>query len=137
MNYKLIGDDKCFVCGPKNPLGLKIPFEVDRAGKTIRCEFVPGPEYQGFKGITHGGIIATLLDEAMVKLAFELGLHAVTAGMEIRYLAPLMTGEKVDISAMIIIEGKKLIEASAEAVTIDGRIIAKASGKLLKINDKN
>lgn len=133
MRYKLIGDDKCFVCGPNNPLGLKIPFEVDRAVKTIRCEFTPGPEYQGFQGITHGGIITTLLDESMVKLAFELGISAVTAWIEVRFLAPLMSGEKVLISGGITREGKKLIEATAEAITSDEKVVAKATGKLLRI----
>lgn len=134
MNYKLIGDDKCFVCGPNNPMGLKVPFEVDRGGKTIRCEFTPGSEYQGFQGITHGGIITTLLDEAMVKLAFELGISAVTASIEVRFLAPLMSGEKVHITATITRDQKKLIEAMAEATTTSGKVIAKATGKLIRVN---
>ena len=133
MDYKLIADNKCFVCGRDNPEGLKIPFEIDRAGKSIRCEFTPGPAYQGFKGITHGGIIATLLDEAMVKLAFELGISAVTAWMEVRYIAPLMTGDNVHISAIITRDGKKLLEATSDACTHDGKIIAKAKGKLIKL----
>lgn len=133
MNYKLIGDDQCFVCGTNNPSGLKIPFEVDKAGKTIRCEFIPGAEYQGFQGITHGGIIATLLDEAMVKLAFELGISAVTAWMEIRYITPLRTGAKVKIFSTITKEGKKLIEATAEATTTEGKTIATAKGKLIRL----
>lgn len=133
MDYKLVGDDRCFVCGPNNPLGLKVPFEIDRAGKTIRCEFVPGPEYQGFQGITHGGIITTLLDEAMVKLAFELEIPAVTAWIKVRFLAPLMSGEKVHITATITRDQKKLIEATAEAVTTDGKVLAKAQGKLIKM----
>ena len=107
---------------------------MDRAGKKIRCEFTPGPEYQGFQGITHGGVITTLLDEAMVKLAFELGIPAVTAWIEVRFLTPLMTGEKTYISAGITKEGKKLIEASAEAVTTDGKTIAKATGKMIRVN---
>lgn len=131
MNYKLIGDDKCFVCGTNNPSGLKIPFELDKDRKTIKCEFKPGPEYQGFKGITHGGIIATLLDEAMVKLAFELGISAVTAWMEVRYIAPLMTGERVYISATITKEVKNLLEATAGASTGNGNVIVRARGKLI------
>ena len=134
MDYKLIGDDKCFVCGPNNPLGFKIPFEVDRAGKKIRCEFTPGPDYQGFQGITHGGVITTLLDEAMVKLAFELGISAVTAWIEVRFLTPLMTGEKVSVSAIITRDEKKLIEATAEACASNGNVIAKAKGKLIRLN---
>ena len=134
MDYKLIGDDKCFVCGSNNPLGLKIPFEVDRAGKKIQCEFTPGPEYQGFQGITHGGVITTLLDEAMVKLAFELGIPAVTAWIEVRFLTPLMTGEKAYISATITSDEKKIIEATAKACASNGDLIAKAKGKLIKLN---
>jgi len=135
-DYTLIGDDKCFVCGPDNPLGLKIPFKVDRAGKKIWCEFVPGPEYQGFQGITHGGIITTLLDEAMVKLAFELGISAVTAWIEVRFIAPLFSGEKIGVQANIEKDGKKLIEAVAEAATMDGKTIARAKAKLIKLESR-
>jgi len=134
LAYKLIGDDKCFVCGPNNPLGLKIPFEIDRAGKKIRGEFTPGPEYQGFQGIIHGGVITTLLDEAMVKLAFELGISAVTAWIEVRFLTPLMTGEKISVSAIITRDEKKLIEATAEACASNGNVIAKAKGKLIRLS---
>lgn len=130
---KLIADNKCFVCGRENPAGLKIPFKVDRENKTISCEFTPGPEYQGFKGITHGGIIATLLDEAMVRLAFDLGIYAVTASIEVRYIAPLNSGENVHVSASITKEARKLLEAEAEAHTPDGKPVAKAKAKLIRV----
>lgn len=129
----LSDNDRCFGCGKENPSGLKIPFVVDRKKKAIRGEFTPGPEYQGYQGVTHGGIIATLLDEAMVRLAFDLGFYAVTAWMEIRYTAPLATGEKVFVSANIIKEGKKLLEATAEVNDSSGIYIAKASGKLMRV----
>ena len=79
---KLIDDNYCFVCGKKNPIGLKLDFSFD--GKTITTEFVPQKEHQGYFNIVHGGIISTLLDEAMVKLAIEMGMPAVTARMDIR-----------------------------------------------------
>ncbi|MDD5433814.1 MAG: PaaI family thioesterase [Nitrospira sp.] len=130
---KLVANNKCFVCGRENPAGLKIPFKVDRENKTISCEFTPGAEYQGFKGITHGGIIATLLDEAMVRLAFDLGIYAVTASIEVRYIAPLMSGETVYVSASITKEARKLLVAEAEACTIDGKAVARAKGKMLRV----
>ena len=130
---KLVADNKCFVCGRENPSGLKIPFKVDREKKTITCEFTPGTEYQGFKGITHGGIIATLLDEAMVRLAFDLGIYAVTASIEVRYINPLMSGEKIHVSASITKEAKRLLEAEAEAHTPDGKPVAKAKAKLIRV----
>ena len=130
---KLSDNNRCFGCGKENPLGLKIAFTLDRENKAIKGEFTPRPEYQGYQGITHGGIIATLLDEAMVRLAFELGIYTVTAWMEIRYTSPLATGEKVYVSANITKEGKKLLEATAEVTDSSGTCIAKARGKLMRV----
>ena len=54
----------CFVCGESNPLGLQLRFHAD--GDEVRTRFVPRPEHIGFKGVVHGGLLATLLDEIMV-----------------------------------------------------------------------
>lgn len=132
-DMNLSDNNKCFGCGKENPLGLKIAFTLDREKKAIKGEFTPGPEHQGYQDITHGGIIATLLDEAMGRLLFELGIYAVTAWMEIRYMSPLATGEKVFVSANITKEGKKLFEATAEVTDSSGACIARASGKLMMV----
>jgi len=130
---KLSDNNRCFGCGKENPLGLKITFILDRENKAIEGEFTPGPEHQGYQGITHGGIIATLLDEAMGRLLFELGTYAVTAWMEVRYAAPLEIGEKVFVSARVVKERKKFFEAAAEVTDSRGTVIAKASGKLMTV----
>lgn len=127
----LADDGHCFVCGPKNPIGLKLVFSFD--GKKITTEFVPKREHQGYMNIVHGGIIATLLDEVMVKLAIELGMPAVTAQMETRLKKALNIGEKIIVSAEMLETGRKLLRASARAVTDDGTVIAEATGKLVKI----
>ncbi len=123
----------CFVCGKKNPGGLQASFTIDRENLSIKGEFTPGEIHQGFAGIVHGGIIATLLDEAMVKLAFEAGIYAVTAWMEIKYISPLYVGEKLHIEAQLTKTHKRLLEGEAEAKTSEGRLIARAKGKLLKV----
>ena len=129
----LSDNNRCFGCGKENPLGLKIAFTLDREKKAIKGEFTPCPEHQGYQGITHGGIIATLLDEAMGRLLFELGTYAVTAWMEVRYAVPLAIGEKVFVSARVVKERKKFFEAAAEVIDSRGTIIAKASGKLMMV----
>lgn len=128
---ELIDDHYCFVCGKKNPIGLKLDFHFD--GKTIRTEFVPQKGHQGYVDIVHGGIISTLLDEVMVKLAIEMGMPAVTAQMDIRLKKALKTGVKITVSAEITKDSKKIIEAYAKAITDHGVIIADARGKLVKI----
>ena len=61
---KLPHTRSCFVCGLNNPLGLKLDFETD--GRIVRAHFAPRPEHVGFRETVHGGLIATVLDEAMV-----------------------------------------------------------------------
>lgn len=53
----------CFACGEENPRGLHMHFRME-SDKAI-AEFTI-PEYlQGFPGQAHGGVVATMLDEAM------------------------------------------------------------------------
>jgi len=130
---ELKDNQACFVCGKENPGGLHVNFTVDLKDLSIWGEFLPCETHQGFAGIVHGGIIATLLDEAMVKLAFEAGLRAVTAWMEIKYINPLYVGEKLHIKAQITRLHKRLLEGVAEAEGPGGKLIAKAKGKLLKV----
>ena len=94
MNAKdLIDDHHCFACGSENARGLLIDWKID--GRTTSGEFVPGKHFQGWKDIVHGGIIATLLDEAITRLAWVVCGGALTAEMTVRYLAPAKVGEKL------------------------------------------
>jgi uncharacterized protein (TIGR00369 family) len=131
---ELIDDNYCFVCGKKNPIGLKLDFSFD--GKTIKTDFIPQKEHQGYFNIVHGGIISTLLDETMVKLAIEMGMPAVTARMDIRLRKTLDVGKKITVQAEILRDTKKILEVHATAVTEDNVVVADATGKLMKISSK-
>ena len=98
----LQGDNKCFVCGKENPDGLQLDFLINREDESITAEFTPAKTYQGFVDIIHGGIISTVLDEAMVKLAFELGINAVTAKIETKFRKPVFSGENLKITGRIV-----------------------------------
>lgn len=128
----LQGDNKCFVCGKENPGGLQLDFSINREDESITAEFEPAKIYQGFVDIIHGGIISTVLDEAMVKLAFELGINAVTAKMEIKFRRPVAPGEKLKITGRLIKKDKKWVSAEAMA-SKDGAIVAQAKGLLMKL----
>ena len=83
--------------------------------------------------IVHGGIISLLFDEAMVKLAIEMGMPAVTAQIDIRLKKALSVGEKITVTAEILKNTKKILAAYAKAVTDDNMVIADARGKLIKV----
>ncbi|HSQ59356.1 MAG TPA: PaaI family thioesterase, partial [Acidobacteriota bacterium] len=73
MSEIVLDDDAyCFCCGPENPIGLKLTFEETSEGR-MRTLWTPRKEHQGFKDIVHGGLVATVLDEVMVRLLYLRG----------------------------------------------------------------
>ena len=56
----------CFICGPSNPIGLRLRFHEEGAG--VAAEFVPGDLHIGWEGLIHGGLIAAVLDDAMANI---------------------------------------------------------------------
>lgn len=129
---ELKDNNRCYVCGTDNPLGLQVAFEIDRDARSIRGRFTPRPEHQGWTGIIHGGIVATLMDEAMVKLAAHLGIPAVSAELTVKFTAPAAPGDALIVLGRLTKEAGRLIEAEA-SVERGPIIVAKAKGKLLKV----
>jgi acyl-coenzyme A thioesterase PaaI-like protein len=78
----------CFGCGRDNAIGLRLDdFQIE--DDVVRASFLPRPEYRGFDGILHGGIVATALDEMLGWTAILVdGVLAVTAKLELRYRNP-------------------------------------------------
>ncbi|MBM4144852.1 MAG: PaaI family thioesterase [Nitrospira sp.] len=130
MKNTLKDDHYCFVCGEQNPSGLHLRFSL-QDGK-VRTEFTLQKVHQGYKDIIHGGLISTLLDEAMIKAALMQGMPAVTAEITVRFKAPLMAGEKALVEAMILKMNKKIIETSAIVKKTDNTVIAEGHAKLLR-----
>ena len=123
-------DGHCFVCGKKNGSGLGLDFR-NEGGRTI-SEFTPAKTHQGFKDIVHGGIIATILDEAMVKAVIQSGSEALTAEISVRLKNPLFVGDSSRIEAEITRAGSRLIEASAVMTKEGGVVVAEAHAKLMR-----
>ncbi len=127
---QLEDNGKCFVCGKDNPCGLKLSFAL-LDGK-ITSDFTPSSQHQGYKDITHGGIITALLDEAMIQAALIEGMAPVTAEINVRFKKPLIAGQRSHIEAEIVKKGKRLVEAAARLTSgADGNVIAEARAKLL------
>jgi len=129
---ELRDNQRCYVCGKDNPSGLRAVFEIDKNTRTIIGRFTPRQEHEGWQGIVHGGIVAALLDESMVKLAAHLGIPAVSAEITVKFKAPAAAGEELAITGKIVKESNRLIEA--EATVMRGPVlIGEAKGKLLKV----
>jgi uncharacterized protein (TIGR00369 family) len=122
----------CFVCGANNPNGLRLTFEIDKGRQTLKTTFVASPTFQGWDGMIHGGIICTLLDEAMAKLAYELGYDAVTASLEVRFKKPAFILEPLNIFGEIAEMNQRLVRAKAKVTKEDGTVLATGASTLLR-----
>jgi acyl-coenzyme A thioesterase PaaI-like protein len=116
----------CFACGSNSGMGLGLKFYRHEDG-AVFGNFFADPKYEGYSGIIHGGIIATLLDSAMTHCLLMKGVPALTGRLSIKYSTLIRTGTVVKLEARIvdqlhetfILEGKALVDgkrvASAEA----------------------
>ena len=134
MKFETYGN--CFVCGVNNPNGLQLSFEIDKERQTLKTTFVASPTFQGWDGIVHGGMIGTLLDEAMAKLVYELGYQAVTASLEIKFKKPAPILEPLNVYGQITEVSKRLLRAKAHVAKEDGTILATGTSTFLKQSAK-
>lgn len=125
----------CFGCGGANPRGMHLTFEQDDAALRIRGQFRLGEEYQGGAGFIHGGIIATVLDEAMGKLSRFHGLRAVTAELEIKYLKPVPVNEELVIEAYEVERTGRNLLYVGEIRNRAGALLAKGRGRFVALTE--
>ncbi len=125
----------CFVCGESNAHGLRLRFTTD--GQLVHTRFTPRAEHIGFKAVTHGGILATVLDEIMVwAVAVSTRRFAYCAELTVRFQQPAKVDEELLASAeMVANRRNKLFEAKAELRDAHGRTVATAIGKYLPVPD--
>jgi uncharacterized protein (TIGR00369 family) len=116
----------CFVCGPDNPIGLKLRFVP--AGEGIRAEFTPSDLHVGYEGLVHGGILAALIDDALANVWFVRGQEAVTAKIEVRFRREARPGERLVVTAQETGRKAGMMTARAEVARVGGDIVAEGIG---------
>ena len=130
MKFETCGN--CFVCGENNSGGLRLRFEIDKERQILRTIFVASPVFQGYDGIVHGGIISTLLDEAMAKLVYEIGYEAITASLEVRFKNPTPILEPLHVRGEITEVNARWVKAKASVAKGDGTVLATGTSTLLR-----
>jgi acyl-coenzyme A thioesterase PaaI-like protein len=123
----------CFACGPDNPHGLRLKFQYDPQKREARCSVKIPARYQGATGYAHGGMIATLLDEAMAKANGLAGIRAVTLKLEVSYRKMVPVNQTLHlIGKRRIQKGRKLYLRSA-LQDRSGNLLAFARGLFLAV----
>lgn len=127
---KIQSHQHCMLCGTKSTFGLKLDFYHDQNDE-VWAKAKGGIHQQGYQGILHGGFIAALLDSGMCHAVFNKGIEAVTADINIRYLA------EIPLNAEILIRGKitksflSLYKVEAE-LYVEQKLMAKSNARFMK-----
>jgi acyl-coenzyme A thioesterase PaaI-like protein len=109
----------CVVCGVQNPKGLRIEFVNESDG--VRANWTPAAGWESFPGIVHGGIITTVLDEAMSKAIISRDWQALTAELRVRFHGRVSPGDSLQIRGWITNRRKRRILAEAMLTTDRGQ----------------
>lgn len=118
---------RCFGCRPRDVGGLELSFQTEPDG-TVTATFDCDPRFRGYADWVHGGIVATLLDEALTECLVNRGVRGITARLNIRYRRPVDVGVEAVVRARLVREEGPLYVVEAE-LSQAGRIRAVADAK--------
>ncbi len=132
--YVKLQKNYCFACGMNNPEGMRLKFTLDEERETFVCRFRLSKRYTGPPGHCHGGVIATILDEAMGKVNKLRNVIAVTKEMTVEYLLPVPLEKPLRVeSREVAVHGRQHVNM---AVILDEKdeVLARSKGIFIAID---
>jgi uncharacterized protein (TIGR00369 family) len=122
-----IAPHACFACGELSAHGLRL--RLHAAGETCWTEVTLERDFQGWEGIAHGGIIATILDEVMAWSLASADAWGFTARMTIDYKRPTLVGRRLRAEGQLLQRRRRVFTTSGRLVDVEsGEVLAAAGG---------
>ena len=132
--YVRLQKNYCFACGKNNSEGMRLKFSYDEERDCFVCRFRLGKRYTGPPGHCHGGIIATLLDEAMGQVNKLRHVVALTSQITVDYLKPVPLNKPLRVeSREVRVSGRRHINM-AEILNRKGDVLARSRGTFIAID---
>ncbi|MBZ5682368.1 MAG: PaaI family thioesterase [Acidobacteriia bacterium] len=132
--YVKLQKNLCFACGLNNPDGMRLKFTLDEKRQMSICRFRLGTRYTGPPGHCHGGIIATILDDAMGKVNKLRHVVALTREMTVEYLKPVPLHKPLRVEAREVqVRGRTHVNV-AEILNQKGEVLARSKGIFIAID---
>ena len=118
----------CFVCGMENPAGLKLSFFESGPGQA-QAKWVAPDNFQGYPGVVHGGIVASLLDEVAGRAVMGGAepRFMVTVTLDVKYRKPVPLGVDLHLSGRVIKDRGRLAQVHSQLTLSDGSVAAEAN----------
>jgi uncharacterized protein (TIGR00369 family) len=126
----------CFVCGVDNEHGLHLQFYQNEPG-VVEVTYTVPEHFQGYDGIVHGGIVATLVDEVLGRVHMgsdpEHPRFMYTAKLTITYRKPVPTGEEIRIVGQAKKSRRRTATSTAQIYGPEGDVLVEAEALLVDL----
>jgi uncharacterized protein (TIGR00369 family) len=132
--YIRLQKNLCFACGKNNREGMRLRFTYDEERDLFVCRFRLGKRYTGPPGHAHGGIIATILDEAMGKVNKLRHVVALTSTITVDYLKPVPLNKPLRVESWEIRVRGRYHTNVAEILNQKGEALAHSRGLFIAID---
>jgi len=124
--------NRCFGCGPVNPGGLHLEFYLASDRSVVAMPTI-SHNFEGHAGYLHGGVIATLLDEAMSKSVRARGLTSMTRHMEVDYLRPVPSATPLRLVGRVTHSEGRKHWSEAKILNAHGTVLAQSKGLFVEV----
>jgi uncharacterized protein (TIGR00369 family) len=132
--YVRLQKNYCFACGKNNPEGMRLKFAYDGKRHCFVSRFRLNKRYTGPPGHAHGGIIATILDEAMGKVNKLRHVVALTSQITVKYVKPVPLNKPLRVeSREVRVRGRRHVNM-AEILDRSGKVLAHSQGTFIAID---
>ncbi|HXY15585.1 MAG TPA: PaaI family thioesterase [Terriglobales bacterium] len=132
--YVRLQKNFCFACGKNNPEGMRLRFSYDEDRDCFLCRFRLTKRYTGPPGHAHGGIIATILDEAMGKVNKLRHVVALTSSITVDYLKPVPLNQPLRVESREVSVHGRYHTNEAEILNQKGEVLARSKGRFIAID---
>jgi len=135
-HIKQPGSKMCFVCGKENPVGLKLDFYETAPGE-VTAHYTAPDHFQGYPGVLHGGIAATILDETAGRahMGSNPPRFMYTAKLEIKYRHNVPTEQELTIIGKAGKDRGRMAEGWAGIYNNEGKLLVEANALLVNLPD--
>jgi acyl-coenzyme A thioesterase PaaI-like protein len=125
-----IGPHNCFACGTLNRDGLGLTMHIGERRSWV--DLALDRRFEGWDGIAHGGIVATILDEVMAWALVAEDNWGLTARMNLEFKAPVPIDQPIHAEGWITRSRKRIVDTEARLIALDaGTVLATATGVYL------
>jgi acyl-coenzyme A thioesterase PaaI-like protein len=126
----------CFICGLENPVGLKLRIYATGPGE-VEATYTAPEHFQGYPGVLHGGIVATILDEVSGRAHMgppDQPRFMFTARLEVKYRKNVPTGRPLRIVGRAVADRGRSAEGWAGIYDAEtGDLLAEGNTLLVNI----